>query len=103
MKMSKMYFVYLFLICIEICKQTSKMNHYRYNRWIKGQLNLDIVRKYFYEFWYQLMLDVNNLHFKDKNGDRTSRQDKSEKQAVQAKCDQIVDEVGKKNIHMLIK
>uniref|UniRef100_K1R5M5 Synaptosomal-associated protein n=1 Tax=Magallana gigas TaxID=29159 RepID=K1R5M5_MAGGI len=29
----------------------------------------------------------------DKNGDRTSRQDKSEKQAVQAKCDQIVDEV----------
>lgn len=49
------------------------------------------------------MLDVNNLHFKDKNGDRTSRQDKSEKQAAQAKCDQIVDEVGKKNIHMLIK
>lgn len=29
---------------------------------------------------------------RDKNGDRTSRQDKSEKQAVQAKCDQIVDE-----------
>lgn len=33
-----------------------------------------------------------NHSLKDKNGDRTSRQDKSEKQAVQAKCDQIVDE-----------
>lgn len=29
---------------------------------------------------------------RDKNGDRTPRQDKSELQALQAKCDQIVDE-----------
>lgn len=31
--------------------------------------------------------------FKDKNGDRTPRQEQSELRAVQAKCDQIVDEV----------
>lgn len=31
--------------------------------------------------------------FKDKNGDRTPRQEQSELRAVQAKCDKIVDEV----------
>lgn len=31
--------------------------------------------------------------FKDKNGDRTPRQEQSELRAVHAKCDQIVDEV----------
>lgn len=44
----------------------------------------------------QFILDVDNLRFKGKNGDRTPRQDKSELQALQAKCDQIVDEVCKK-------
>lgn len=44
----------------------------------------------------KFILDVDNLRFKDKNGDRTPRQDKSELQALQAKCDQIVDEVCKK-------
>lgn len=54
----------------------------------------------------QFILEVDNLRFKDKNGDRTPRQDKSELQALQAKCDQIVDEVCKKKKiirNMLIK
>lgn len=41
---------------------------------------------------YRTTHNSGHMTTRDKNGDRTSRQDKSEKQAVQAKCDQIVDE-----------
>lgn len=41
---------------------------------------------------YRTTHNSGHMTTRDKNGDRTPRQDKSELQALQAKCDQIVDE-----------
>lgn len=41
---------------------------------------------------YRTTHNSGQMTTRDKNGDRTPRQDKSELQALQAKCDQIVDE-----------